>query len=53
MTDALHCRCRRAAAGTTVVPILREDFMGGVNQHQVQNVHIAWMDPIFYDVNYY
>ncbi|XP_033210342.1 KH domain-containing, RNA-binding, signal transduction-associated protein 2 [Belonocnema kinseyi] len=35
----LHAQ--RAAAGATVVPILREDFMAGINQHQVQNVHIA------------
>ncbi|XP_023247992.1 KH domain-containing, RNA-binding, signal transduction-associated protein 1 [Copidosoma floridanum] len=37
----LHAHFRRAAAGATVLPILREDFMAGVNQHQVQNVHIA------------
>ncbi|XP_023315411.1 KH domain-containing, RNA-binding, signal transduction-associated protein 2-like [Trichogramma pretiosum] len=34
-------QAQRAAAGATVLPILREDFMAGVNQHQVQNVHIA------------
>lgn len=37
----LHTHFRRAAAGATVVPILREDFMAGINQHHVQNVHIA------------
>ncbi|OXU25366.1 hypothetical protein TSAR_011381 [Trichomalopsis sarcophagae] len=43
LAPAIHglLHAQRAAAGATVLPILREDFMAGVNQHQVQNVHIA------------